>query len=270
MLRDPNTPSYPRPKASPSPAAALSSPFSLFSSSSQRKQGAAARAGPLSSARLFVLVLLCSPAQPYVRPQLVSRFFHIRAHANISSCWRATAGESVLWSLGDLLCSFFFFSDTIACSIARRRRRFLASGACLGLSAGGSDKGTSWGPKRRDAGREGSWERKPGGRNTGNNKAGWKRHSKRARREENEGARDGKSVNKTKRAALSGAPVGVHAWSGGILENTNLLSHFLHPSARSWSRFSAATRSSRVAVLNLRMGVCGRCKKKKVSNSILS
>lgn len=43
---------------------------------------------------------------------------------------------------------------------------------------GGSDKGTSWVPKRRDRGRKGSWERKPEGGDVGNNKAGWKQRSK--------------------------------------------------------------------------------------------
>lgn len=64
----------------------------------------------------------------------------------------------------------------------------------------------------------------------------------RKRRDEDEGVREGKSVNKTERAVMSGAQVGVHARGGGILENTNLLSHFLHRSAR--SQFSAAAQSS--------------------------
>lgn len=101
-------------------------------SSSQEKQGAAARAGPLSSACLFVLVLLCSPVQAYISRQLMSRFFHIRAHANISTCWHATAAQTrvKVWSGLWLFC-WGCFLDAIACLIARRRR-FLAPGACLG------------------------------------------------------------------------------------------------------------------------------------------
>lgn len=66
----------------------------------------------------------------------------------------------------------------------------------------------------------------------------------RKRRDEDEGVREGKSVNKTERAVMSGAQVGVHARGGGILENTNLLSHFLRRSARSRFVFSAAAQSS--------------------------
>lgn len=61
------------------------SAFIIFSG----KHGAAARAGPLSSARLFVLVLLCSRVQAYISRQHMSSFFHIQAHANTHMCWHA-------------------------------------------------------------------------------------------------------------------------------------------------------------------------------------
>lgn len=177
----------------------------------KKNHGAPLRAGPLSSARLFVLVLQCSPVHAYISRELMSRFFRIRAHANVCTCWHATATQTgvKVWSAPWLFCWVFFFFLGHYCVLDSKAPPFPCPWCLSGLKAAltrapagyrrgrtEGEKGSGRGSRRSTALETTRWG--------GNIQQGVKC---RKRRSKGEGVREGKSVNKTGRAVLSGAQV---------------------------------------------------------------